>query len=589
MKDNIEIWPLRPWILAAFLAIAGFFAYLLVEEKILSSQSQQLRVALLTLVCVTATSFAFSLERVRWLWVVWFSLASGLILGFVAHSSFISHDGRFELNFSLWSGLFAAAVAVPLFQTIIKHGRFKLVYQDLHQNAWSDVLSWCASWVFVGLSFALAHLLASLFDLIGIDLLKELLKETWFAWMFIGANFGAALGVLKENERVAANLQNLVMVILSILTPILCISLVLFLVSLPFTGLQLFWDTTRSTSPILLACAIGAVTLVNAIIRNSEEEESNNRIMRYSAIGLSACILPLALIAVVSMQQRVEQYGLTPDRIWGMVAISVAVAYGIAYLWSLINKRVNWASNIRTNNTRMAILLCIAALFLALPIVNFGKLSVSSQLARINDGRTPVTEIDYTAFAFDFGEHGRQALQKMKNSKQKTMVNGAKIALDADTRWSLKESIRNAKSKSLLLSTLTVFPKSVPLPDGLVKAINQQAGCLGEYCLLIWEPGTEIAQFVTSPCKANRNHYSYQSADDGAYQYCPPQVTHMYVKDNKWQFGIDYSRGNKPSTQGQREAEELAILKAIKRGDIEILTVERKQLMVGGKPVGDVY
>ena len=589
MTSKLYTWPQRPLILSVFLAIAGLVFYLIVEEKVYAAQNLQLRIALATFIAVAAMSFAFALERLRWQWVVGFSLVWGAVLAIVAYSSFTSQTRNLDFSWSLSSGLIAVGIALPLFQTILKHGRLTLTYKDLHQYAWGDALCWCASWAFVGLSFGLAHLLASLFDLIGIDFLKQLLKKDWFIWMFIGASLGAALGVIKENERIVASLQSLVMAILSILTPVLAISLILFLVALPFTGLQAFWDTTTATTPILLSCAIGAITLVNAIIRNCSDDESKNRLMRYSAVALSVCILPLASISFISMQLRIEQHGLTPDRIWGLIAVLVALAYGIAYLWSLVKSRENWTSNIRLNNTRMAVLLCLTSLFLALPILNFAQMSVDSQLARIAQGTIKADKIDYAAFAFNFGESGRKALQEMQSSTDDRLANAATVALAADNRWELQDQLDEAKSASIILTKLTVFPQPVSIPQDLQKLINKQAGCLGEYCLLIWQQGSEVARFISSECTSYYDRDANEYSRASGFQHCPPVMTLMNKIAGKWELKDHYNYDNPGSTEAQKEQDRLSIANAIKQGDIEVRTVERKQIFIGGKPVGRVY
>ena len=67
---------------------------------------------------------------------------------------------------------------------------------------------------FTGITFLLAWLIAGLFDLIGIDLLKDLLRKSWFNWMLAGFAFGAAVGLLRERDRLVGTLQRLVMVVL---------------------------------------------------------------------------------------------------------------------------------------------------------------------------------------------------------------------------------------------------------------------------------------------------------------------------------------------------------------------------------------
>ena len=68
-------------------------------------------------------------------------------------------------------------------------------------------------------------------------------------------------------------LQRVVTTVLAVLAPVLGVGLILFLVALPFTGLGALWEATKSTTPILLACVIGALILANAVIGNGAEEE----------------------------------------------------------------------------------------------------------------------------------------------------------------------------------------------------------------------------------------------------------------------------------------------------------------------------
>jgi hypothetical protein len=51
--------------------------------------------------------------------------------------------------------------------------------------------------------------------------------------------------------------------------------LALFVLALPFTGLAPLWEKTSSTTPILLVAIAGAFLLANAIIGNAPEEEAS--------------------------------------------------------------------------------------------------------------------------------------------------------------------------------------------------------------------------------------------------------------------------------------------------------------------------
>ena len=132
-------------------------------------------------------------------------------------------------EFPFLSGIFAVLIAAPLFQTVRDEGAWRFPYARLHRHAWTDAVIGAASLVFTGITFLLAWLIAGLFDVIGIDVIKELLQEEWFGWMLAGFAFGGAVGILRERDALVATLQKLVMVVLAVLAPVLAVALAAFL------------------------------------------------------------------------------------------------------------------------------------------------------------------------------------------------------------------------------------------------------------------------------------------------------------------------------------------------------------------------
>src|SRR5678815_5288439 len=116
-------------------------------------------------------------------------------------------------------------LAAPLFQTIRDEGAWRFPYARLHRHAWTDAVIGAASLAFTGVTFLLCWLIAMLFSVIGIEAIKKLLEEEWFAWSLAGFAFGAAIGILRERDGLVATLQKLVMVIFSVLAPVLAVAL----------------------------------------------------------------------------------------------------------------------------------------------------------------------------------------------------------------------------------------------------------------------------------------------------------------------------------------------------------------------------
>ena len=110
---------------------------------------------------------------------------------------------------------------------------------------------------------------------------------------------------------------------------------------------------------------------------------------------LVVCVLPLAILAALSMGERISQYGWTPERIWGVVAVAIAIVYGAAAWLAVYKGRADFDDPLRPIQTRLAIGLCGLALFLALPIVDFGSISARSQLARLDGSKVTAEEFDW--------------------------------------------------------------------------------------------------------------------------------------------------------------------------------------------------
>jgi len=278
-------WPPRPWIMAAICATAGLLFNLLTD---LSSNlaPSPLRQAGATLVAVAGVSFVLTVEQRRWLWSLGFALGWGAVVALIGWftASYNQHPTIFEFPFL--SGVFAVLLAAPLFQTVRDEGEWRFPYARLHGHAWTDAVIGAASLAFVGITFLLAWLIAGLFDVIGIDVIKQLLKEEWFGWMLGGFAFGAAVGLLRERDSLVGTLQRLVMVVLGVLAPVLAVALALFLLSLPFTGLGELWDSSIPATPLMLVAAAGAILLANAVLGNGDEERATNRVLRGSALVL---------------------------------------------------------------------------------------------------------------------------------------------------------------------------------------------------------------------------------------------------------------------------------------------------------------
>jgi hypothetical protein len=185
---------------------------------------------------------------------------------------------------------------------------------------------------------------------------------------------------------------------------------------------------------MLLACAAGSFVLVNAVVRDEDAASSRSPVMRIAALVLALGILPLTVFAAISLGTRVSAYGLSPERLWGLIAIAVACAYGLAYLVAVLRgRKAAWREKLRGANLHLAAGTCVVALILALPILDFGAISAASQVSRLHSGKVKAEDFDYNALKWDFGDAGRRALAGLARSSSAGI---AKLAREAQARTS---------------------------------------------------------------------------------------------------------------------------------------------------------
>lgn len=557
-------WPLRAWGLALLGGLTGLAVFALLRPDLPTAARLQgeMYLTAATFLAVGALVFGFVVERRNLLWSLIFSVLSALVVAGATHGS--TTGTGFDEPWRILCAALTVGIAAPLFQAwrdqrlaSPQGSRWSIPYAPAHNHAWTNFVLWCAAWVFVGIVWLMAWLLAGLFNLIGIEILEDLLHESWMQLALVGIALGGGIGLLRDRASIVGLLQRVVTTVLSVLAPPLALGLAVFLIALPVTGLAPLWEATKSTTPILLCCIIGGLTLINAVIGDAPDHEARHPALRASVLVLCLALLPLAVIAAVSVGSRVSQHGLTPDRLWAMLFTGIALAYGLACLLSLIRGRTRPAALLRAANLKLAVGLCLLAFLLSTPLVDFNALSTRHQVARLNSGVVPADQFDWTALRFDFGQAGLTATKKLaKHGKTPEIRKAAAAALQQTNRWAQRAAQPIAPSR------LTILPHPVALPRALQKHLSQYDAC-GQTgpCAIIYEAGSREAIIV-----AGQNVFRWQQNGDVWQPAFPEAVSRSRDRARREQFE-----------------------QAVAAGRVEVRTVQRRQVFVGGQPVGEVF
>lgn len=423
---GVNDWPLRPWLLAGLLALAGLMIWLVTRGH----DDVPWQMATAAFLFFGSIGLAFTLDERRWKEPAAFALAVGLVMAGLAWRAVRYGESLPDEQYGFAAGVVATALALPLFQAGFHRRRLKTPYGEIYHHIWTDAISAAGALAFTGISWIVLALLSELFHLLKLDFLKDVMDEGWFGWTYSGLAAGAALGTIRNQLKVLATMQTVVLLVASLLAVPLALGLVVFLLATAISGPQVLWEATRNATPLLLACAAGSFVLASAILRQSDEAMTRNRVMRIAALVLAVVILPLAVFAAVSMGLRLDQYGLAPERLWGLVAIAIACAWGLGYWVALIRgRKTGWSRQLRDANFNLALGVCALALFLALPILDFGAISTRNQVARLQGGKVSPDAFDFAALRWDFGGSGKRALARLSRSADAKVAELAQAAL----------------------------------------------------------------------------------------------------------------------------------------------------------------
>jgi len=156
----------------------------------------------------------------------------------------------------------------------------------LFARSWRNFLVAVLSGTFMaGVALVLA-LWAALFFAIGIDFFAGLFASDWFLFPVLSVALGLGVYIFRRLTNVIDGITSLLEGLTRLLLPLLTIVFSIFLVALPFTGLQPLWDTGHGTAIVMWLNALALFT-VNAVYQTGRVIDRPN--------GATACCMSASL------------------------------------------------------------------------------------------------------------------------------------------------------------------------------------------------------------------------------------------------------------------------------------------------------
>ncbi|WP_407293304.1 DUF4153 domain-containing protein [Stutzerimonas zhaodongensis] len=313
----------------------------------------------------------------------------------------------------LWSQLALAYILTPFIQARESAHHWRFDYSALYRHAGNNGLLLFMAFVMLGVFWLLIWLWAGLFNMLGVDEFKRLFDSSGFVWIASAAVIAAGLHIGQERGQVIDALRNVLQAMCRFLLPLTVVILLLFVVFLPFTGLAPLW-ATRHATPILLALVFAHIALLNGVVQDGQQTSHYPRFLRLLADASSLCLPLLAGLAMHALWLRIDQYGLTPDRVLAALLALIAMVHGLALVRAVLRRDAAWLSGLRQSNPLLALFAACLLVLMHVPMLSPLQLSAANQYQRLLNDEVSVERTDMGALRFQLGEPGRRYLQALR-------------------------------------------------------------------------------------------------------------------------------------------------------------------------------
>jgi len=381
-------------------------------------------------------------------------------------------------------------------------------YPAYFDTATKSLVQLALSIGFTGAFWALLHLGAALFRIIGLDFLEDLLRKDWFFIPVSFVVFAVAVHLTDVRDGLIRGVRTVGLMLLSWLLLVMTVIVAGFVAALPFTGLQGLWETGAATALVLSAVA-ALVVLINAAYQDGRPDNRPPAVLRVAARVAAVLIAPLVVIAFWGLALRIGQYGLTPDRIIAGACALVGAAFALGYGWAALSpfwRRSDWMRPLERTTIGAAVLALVLILALFSPLLDPARLSVMDQVARLERGAVTPDKFDYSFLRFESGKAGQAALERLTRSSNPAVAAGAVAAQKIENRYDVRPA-----EEDLPAPTIEMWPTgAAPLPTGFVASANS-------YDLQHCQPA--------NPCLATRRDLN----GDGSMEILIAGQTDMWV------------------------------------------------------------
>lgn len=312
-----------------------------------------------------------------------------------------------------WRLLLMAMLALPWIQYSLHVSREQARYPHFYRQLWLNALTLLIVFVANGLFWLVLLLWSEMFKLVGIPFFSTLFFDTdWFGYVAFGLITALAVVLARTQSRLVTAVQKLLTFIATGLLPLVALLALMFILTLPFTGLEAI--SQRVSAAGLMSTLTLLLLLLMAIVREPQKEAlPYPGALRY-LIKCSLIVAPIyMLIAGWSLWVRIQQYGWTPERLYGVLVVMVLLVWSFGYLASILRRGRNPLELQGPVILGVSLLALGLLVLLSSPVIDAWRISVNSHMGLYHSGKIKPDQV--SLYMLDHsGKPGRAALEALQ-------------------------------------------------------------------------------------------------------------------------------------------------------------------------------
>lgn len=481
--------------------------YELFEAKIWPSQTPLLYFPLWTIVLGAPTLLLLSLEKGNERRVLTMVAQFTGVLVLLAMYIGWQAEPIGEFPIINISSIFAVTIAIAIFKALMyiqqRAAQLPLSYQTLFTYSWRNFLVVALTCFFVLASFLLLQLWAALFRMIDINFFTTLFSEQRFMIPALSLANGLGITIFRDLTRVIDTITRLLQGMIKLLLPLVVLMSTIFILALPFTGLAPLWATGTGTSLLLWLVAI-ILFCSNAVYQDGREQIPYPLLV-HRLIYIGLCGLPILCgLSIYGLTLRLNQYGFTIGRGWGLVVCLILSLFALGYAVGIVSKRDRWPGMLAKVNTQMGLVVLAIMILSNSPVLDFRKISIDSQLLRLHSGDIELADFDYYYARQYLARPGYQAVEKIKSELDES---------ESDLLSLINAALPTSFAKNLqykpkeIWQSMVYLPTNMKVPSALKKLVEQQP--------------TMSAHAITADGRADAKSYLIELDlnSDGQFEY----------------------------------------------------------------------